>query len=212
MEIRYKSQFFKLWKEGVLGNRTLLSDDIEEALSWKTEKIGFREVGKTGGGAWELADRADASEVYVRWKSLGRVFLMDGSVPNNKTTIQGEVIRTVKGLESFLCVRRQVIEDFYIIFHNLAIRGEEIPTWVLDLLNSGGLPPMRQTMARGLHRHRGYLETRLLLREFMDPSSRDDLDTLLEMYPDAAIEFSCFDINTGVLPRRNTIFWEVRNY
>lgn len=46
----------------------------------------------------------------------------------------------------------------------------------------------------------------------MDPSSQQDLDDLLDLYPDATIEFTCYDIDLGVIPNRNTIFWEVRNY
>jgi len=71
---------------------------------------------------------------------------------------------------------------------------------------------MRITMANGWHQHRGPLETKMLLRRFVDPSSRDDIDALFDTYPDATIEFTSFSCNTGVLPRRNTIIWEVRNY
>ena len=75
-----------------------------------------------------------------------------------------------------------------------------------------GLEPMRRTMAKGLHKHRGYLETKILLDTYMDPSSRDDLDSLFDLYPDSAIELTTFDINVGQFPHRNTIIWEVRNY
>lgn len=206
MEIKTKREFFKLWKEGALGNRTLLSEDLREAMSWPTDKIGFREQGAAGGGAWELVDKPDAPQTYQRWISLGRKFTMDGSVPNDKTTMQGELCRTYKGIESFLCVRDE-IEDRY---EYSGTNGCEY--YFERVLKDPGLPPMRRTMANGWHRHRGYLETRVLLERYMDPSSRDDLDTLLDMYPDASIEFSCFSINTGVFPRKNTIFWEIRNY
>jgi hypothetical protein len=215
MEIRYKSQFYKLWKAGVLGNRTLLTDNLEEALGWRSAKIGFREAGKTGGGAWELADRADAPLVYAKWKSLGRVFLMDGAVPNNKTTVQGEVTRTDQGLVSFLAVRSELLRQFYntvYAWSTYSIPDDSRLEPIINLFKNTGLPPMRVTMANDWHHHRSYLQTRLILQELMDPSSRDDLDTLLEMYPDSAIEFSCFEVNTGMFPRRNTIFWEVRNY
>jgi hypothetical protein len=51
-----------------------------------------------------------------------------------------------------------------------------------------------------------------LTQRYMDPSSREDLNALLELYPDAAVEFSCFTVNTGIISGRNTIFWEVRDY
>jgi hypothetical protein len=72
--------------------------------------------------------------------------------------------------------------------------------------------PMRPAMAAGLLTPRGYLETRLLLEKYMDPSSRDDLDMILELFPDHAVEFSCFSVNVGIFPHRNTLFWETRGY
>src|SRR5690606_30639761 len=173
---------------------------LQEALDSGLPKIGFRELGKAGGGAWELAYRAglaygtplpSITEVHQAWSQAGRRFIMDGSVPNDKSTMQGEVCRTEKGLESFLCVRDQIIRDQSIW------NASASPS--LNFRFKPGLPPMRQTIAANLHRHRGYLETRLLLERYMDPSSRDDLDALLDLYPDASIEFTCFSVNTGVI-------------
>ncbi len=106
---------------------------------------------------------------------------MDDGIPNNHVTMQGEICRTHRGLESYIAV-------------------------------GYGMEPMRITMAKGLHRHRGYAETNYLLNTRMDPSSRDDVDALLELYPDATIEFASFDVCVGNIPGRNTIFWETRNY
>jgi|GEM_PF-6946801 len=72
--------------------------------------------------------------------------------------------------------------------------------------------PMRKAMAAGILRHRSSLETLVLINEFMDPSSRDDVDAFFELFPDATIEFTCFSVNVGNIPNRNTLFWEVRNY
>jgi hypothetical protein len=105
---------------------------------------------------------------------------MDDGAPDDKCTLQGEVCRTIRGLESYLEV-------------------------------GGGLP-MRQAMAAGHMKHRGYLETKVLLERYMDASSRDDLDALLELYPDHTVEFSCFSVDVGVFPNRNTLFWETRLY
>lgn len=188
VEINNKREFYKLWREGVLGNRTNLYDSFEEAAKaqahkpWDKQRYGFREIGRSGGGKWELGTNFyDAKLTADRWIKEGRKFIIDDSVPNHKSLMQGEVCRTEKGLQSFLAI-------------------------------GYGLKPMRLTMAAGLHKHRGYLETRLLLEKFMDASSRDDLDQLLELYPDSAIELTCFDIKVGHFPNRNTIFWETRNY
>lgn len=196
-----------MWREGLLGNRTLIFDDVEQALAHRPalDKIGFRESKRGGGGAWTLEERKDARHVAELWKNAGRTFIMDGSVPNDKSTLQGEVCRTHEGLVGFLCCRQWIWGTVYEIDTKT---GEMVST----SLGPSGLPPMRETIRRGWHRHTSYLETRMLLARYMDPSSRDDLDALLEMYPDATVEFTCFDVNVGVFPRRNTIFWETRNY
>lgn len=215
MEIRSKREFFTLWRQGVLGNRTLLWDTIAQALAYypKVENIGFREVGKAGGGAWELVSRDKAREVYFRWKKAGRQFILDGAVPNAKAVMQGEVCRTERGLESFLCVREQIRTDrlHLLIASYLAGLDESIPKYWIEEFKPG-LPPMRITIKNGWHRHRGYLETKLLIEHYMDPSSQSDLEALLELYPDASIEFTVFSVDVGVFPGRNTIFWETRNY
>ena len=72
--------------------------------------------------------------------------------------------------------------------------------------------PMREAMAQGLLIPRSGAETRWLLRNHLDPSSLDDLDDLLDLYPDAVIEFTAFSKDIGMIPNRNTVMWEVRNY
>lgn len=211
-QIRSKRQFYTLWRAGVLGNRTLLWDSVSEALDWlpRLDKFGFREIGKTGGGAWELSPRAAAEATAERWKAAGRTFVIDGSVPNDKAVLQGEVCRTELGLQSFLCVREELARDIRIALRSCYALLSNPEGWREPL--GPGLPPMRKSMGYQYHRHRGYLQTKLLLDAYLDASSRDDLEILLEQYPDAAIEFTTFSINVGVLPHRNTIFWETRNY
>lgn len=96
----------------------------------------------------------------------------------------------------------------------VALIGEVCQTWrgLEGLLAIRSKLPMRATAAAGLFRSYRGLMVQLLLREFMDPSSRDDLDALFDLYPDAAVEFACFPHNLGIFPHRNTVIWEVRNY
>ena len=56
------------------------------------------------------------------------------------------------------------------------------------------------------------LSARLILEYFLDANSREDIDMLLDLYPDAVIEFGTYERDVGLLPRRNTVIWEVRNY
>jgi len=71
---------------------------------------------------------------------------------------------------------------------------------------------IRSAMRAGLYAPKRGLTALLLMRHFMDPSSYDDVQTLLDEYPDHVIEFASFPCNVGVIPNRNTIVWEVRAY
>lgn len=198
MKIENKAKFFELWEAGVLGNRTRLWRDPEEAYRWAQLKdlnrlsnntfttqteIGFREIrkaGSAGAGAWEKVPWPLVHLTAERWKAAGRNFILDDGCPDDCRTLQGEVCRTHRGLEGFLDTVSKL--------------------------------PMRPAMAAGHMHHTSHLQTLTLIRRFMDPSSRDDLEMLLDLYPDAAVEFSCFGRNVGIFPGRNTIFWETRNY
>lgn len=46
----------------------------------------------------------------------------------------------------------------------------------------------------------------------LTPTSRDDLDALWDLYPDAVVEFSAYARNVGDQPHRNALIWEVRDY
>jgi len=71
---------------------------------------------------------------------------------------------------------------------------------------------MRQSIAAGLLRPFGGLAVKLLLDQFLDPSSRDDFDAIWELYPSAVIEFATYPYDLGKIPGRNTLIWEVRDY
>lgn len=51
-----------------------------------------------------------------------------------------------------------------------------------------------------------------MLKSRCDANSYEDLMELLDEYPDSTIEFAVYEVNLGVIPHRNTIIFEVRNY
>jgi len=51
-----------------------------------------------------------------------------------------------------------------------------------------------------------------IMRTFMDANTLADVEGLFDLYPDATIEFATYSKELGVLPNRNTIIWEVRDY
>jgi hypothetical protein len=70
----------------------------------------------------------------------------------------------------------------------------------------------RQAVRQPLLRHAYRLEAVGLLRTHLWGTSLDDINELLHNYPGAVIEFSAYETAVGLLPRRNTVFWEVRDY
>lgn len=180
MIIQNKRTFYRLSKMGVLGNRSPMYDTIGDALNSISPNIGFREMGKAGGGAATIVHRSFARSMYNQWKQRGRSFIMDGAAPNHRTTLLGEICRTTMGWEGFMAVEPRMA--------------------------------MRPAISLGLLKPQRGLRVKLLIDKFMDPSSRDDIDQLFELYPDSTIEFSCFDTLVGDLKARNTLIWEIRNY
>jgi hypothetical protein len=82
---------------------------------------------------------------------------------------------------------------------------------------------MRDVISRGITRlSAAYgLTAKLLLQQYLDPSSYDAVMDLLDTHTDAenhgyptshVIEFTTFDRYIGTLPGRNTIIWELRRY
>ena len=61
-------------------------------------------------------------------------------------------------------------------------------------------------------RHASGLTAKVLLEASVDPSSLEDIELLLDKYHDHVIEFSAFSVALGLVPRRNTVIWEVRRY
>jgi hypothetical protein len=79
-------------------------------------------------------------------------------------------------------------------------------------IDVGATLPMRQAAAAGHMKNYSGSTVRYLLDRYMDPSSIDDLYALLDLFPDATVEFTTFRVDVGVFPNRNTLFWETRNY
>lgn len=181
MEIRSKSEFFRLWNAGALGYKLRTWDTYLDLAASNNipPVVGLRQIGAAGGGAFWVGPTTEVPAQCIEWQALGRRFMICEAAPDEKGTIQGEVCRGLRGLEGYLGL-------------------------------STGLR-MREAIARGLLRPRSYAEVLVLLDSYMSAPSRDDLDALLDLYPDATVEFTCYgdhDFDRG----RNTIFWEVRNY
>lgn len=56
------------------------------------------------------------------------------------------------------------------------------------------------------------VSARIVLQHYLDPPSYDNLCELLALYLGHVVEFSVCDRAVGLIPGRNTVFWEVRLY
>ncbi|WP_321471069.1 hypothetical protein [uncultured Paludibaculum sp.] len=71
---------------------------------------------------------------------------------------------------------------------------------------------MRYTLTdQAIARHAGGLEAVLLLKRWMDAASWDTLQSLWDRWPDAMVEFCCYEKPVGVL-QTNTLIWECRTH
>lgn len=87
--------------------------------------------------------------------------------------------------------------------------AELTPGWSL-FYSTERHKPMRETLPTSTQVDG--LRAKMILEHFMDPNSFHELQTLLHGFPNATVEFTTFAINWGVIPNRNTVIWEVRNY
>lgn len=173
MRIPNKRRFFRLWQQGLLGNRPRTWPDAATL-----ERSGYRGTVtlRSAPGAHGTARHNVPVEEALRTAPPGTSF--NEPVPDHLLVLQGEVMRSTRGLELTYSTERGT--------------------------------PMREAMRRS---QKATGATALvLLRRHLWPSSLEDLYELLDLYPDAVIEFSAFEVHVGDQPHRNTLIWEVRNY
>jgi hypothetical protein len=80
-----------------------------------------------------------------------------------------------------------------------------------DIRYSTAALPMREALAFDQEHAHG-LRALGILRHYLCPNSFADLEALFDIYPDSVVETTTVRGNIGVIPHRNTVFWEVRNY
>jgi hypothetical protein len=96
--------------------------------------------------------------------------------------------------------------------HKILILGElKLTEFGLYLMYSQVKKPMKEALNVET-KHVFGLKTKLLLEEFLFPQSYSDINTIFELFPNSIIEFTAYSQSFGILPNRNTIIWEIRNY
>jgi hypothetical protein len=91
---------------------------------------------------------------------------------------------------------------------DIAVQGE----WYKgELFASFVQKPMRPALAQAAFRVGGIMAIDCI-RRYFNPCSLEDFNELRDSYPDAVIEFSAYYHKVGMLPHRNVLIWEVREY
>lgn len=142
----------------------------------------LRPLNHPGGSA--RADHFPRKEAVRRWRERVGFFWGNETAPDDRATLQGEIRRAPGGLQFFGSERSRA--------------------------GYGRMIRMRDAL-RVARSYQG-LTVLFLLRKHLSPPSLDDLMELLDLYPEAVIEFSAYDLQLGTCRGRNTIIWEVRNY
>ncbi len=183
-----KLEYYALYERGVFGNKPLTWSSIEEIEQgqWKG-KICIRGRKGIARSKARFNLMIDEAKEYTEELKKEGIYPHDlkfnQAMPDEHLIIQGEVMRDVNRLTPrYIHLTYSTVKEPM----NYALAKEE--------LYSDGLNAL------------------FLLKGNLYPSSYDDLQELLELFPDSIIEFSAYDISVGNIPNRNTIIWEVRNY
>lgn len=180
-----KAECYLLYNAGFFGNKALAWNSYEEILDsgWKG-KICIRNRGMNRMGRARVIYNVDLIDVP---KIIDRFE-------------KAEISKDNLGFN-------QSMPDKHLI-----IQGEVMRTHLgLSLWYTTKKEPMNGALKNESLYAEG-LRAKLLLENNMFPSSYSDLEDLLELFPESAIEFSTYDISVGDIPHRNTVIWEVRNY
>ena len=183
--VDFKQQSYVLYRNGVLGNRPLTWNSLDEIS--KSGWNGLICIRSKKGIARSMTsfDKTyeQAEQIVKEWVSQGidpKDITFNQSMPNQELAVQGEVMYPMDGGGLYFYgsfVKKPMLLAF--AENSFSVQGSQAVYLV--------------------HKH-------------LFPQSLVDLERLLEQFPGNVVEFSAYNIPVGNLPNRNTIFWEVRNY
>ncbi|MDO8508445.1 MAG: hypothetical protein Q7S27_02050 [Nanoarchaeota archaeon] len=183
MDILTKQQNFDFLEKGILGNKLRIWHSYEDILKSRYKgTVSIRYKGEFGGGK-------TAYEVKLKdIKKIEKKWVNSGA---NKERI----------------VFNESAPDKFLL-----IQGELMKSPFFQLYYCEEPMKMRDAFVKGKVKYSGGLTAKLILDHFIDPSSLEDINCLLEKYDSHVIEFGTYSRCLGDLPSRNTIIWEVRKY
>jgi hypothetical protein len=183
-KIDNKVNMYKLWQAGALGNKIRTWNSIQEITdSGHQGTISIRVKQAAGGGKCAYNVKvSDAAAITNEWIKEG--------VP------LGAITYNESAPDELLITQGEIMQTY----DRYELRYCEDKIKMRDAMKDGVAKKMRG--ASVIY----YLSTR------MTPSSWEDMKDLFELYPNAVLEFSVYDMCLGCYPGRNTILWECREY
>ena len=184
MKLSSKAKFYEQFNRGLLGNK-LRSFELPEAVPdgvQRPEMIMLRSVVQPQVPIYA----GKTGKMLKLWKSLpAGCYQANETAPDEFATLQGEILE----LPGF---------------------GLYLGAFARERKHIGEMIQHREAMKRAVDYRN--LSARTVLRHYLSPASYDDVQEVLELYPEHVIEFSTYAKNLGNRPGRNTIIWEVRKY
>jgi len=178
-----KVEYYYLFERGFFGNKPLTWNSLDECI----------ESGWNGGicirgrkGIFRSLTRFDLSKIQAKKYILE---LEKKGIPEKDLTFN----QSLPNEELLIQGEIMKSENYY------------------DLTYTTIKEPMNYAFAKEMLTAKG-IKALFLLKQNLFPSSYTDLQTLFDIFPDSIIEFGSYNIPLGILPNRNTLIWEVRNY
>lgn len=179
MNLSNKKSVVEYFKLGMFGNTVGQWDSPTEALATDCQLFSIRSRAKAGGGI---------TLYNIKPEDLPRVWKECCSKVSEKNLY----INACDNPDDELRIQGE-----------LSLTEEGLYVYYSDKKGK-----MKEAFAKGTKEAKG-LEALMLLRANVDPGALDNMFEFLREYPDAVIEFSCWNVHWGT---SNTMIWEVREY
>jgi hypothetical protein len=183
--VRSKAENYRLWTAGAYGNRL---------RAWRTE------------GEWRAS--GFSGPISVRYLGAGGGPCVYDVRPEEVPEVLSDLRR--RGFDPELVTFNEGAPDDRVV-----LQGELFNGVVGGEVDRFECSTVRAKMREALRRERRVLTgvaTRAVLRDLLSPGSWDDLNHLLDRFPDHVIEISVYSRFLGNTPRRNALVWEIRSY
>ena len=186
-----KKENYKLYHLGVYGNHLLF---------WESLDSFYKDV--------ELKKYDITKPIALRTKTTPGIILPNYCTQTKVEDIESIVTDWTKNynIEYKDIVLNEIGPDDYILIQGEVCRSINH----YDLQYTRAKKIMREALAVENIHAKG-LKALCMLKTHMDAASYDNLQRLLDLFPEGIIEFSTYSKCVGHL-NLNTVFWEVRNY